>query len=66
MSGRSEHKELTQKAFLILIEKCVQGMQQVWAVWALPASIHPYTMFKNTVFPPENMEVSDHVFSAYI
>lgn len=36
-AGRSEHKELMQKAFLILTKKCAQGIQEVRAVWAFPA-----------------------------
>lgn len=35
-AGRSEHKELMQKAFLILTKNCAQGMQEVQAVWAFP------------------------------
>lgn len=37
MDGRSEHKELTQKAFLILTKKCIQSIQEVQDVWAFPA-----------------------------
>lgn len=37
MAGRSKHKELMRKAFLILTKKCAQGMQEVQALWTFSA-----------------------------
>lgn len=66
MAGKSEHKELIREAFLILTKKCAQVMQEVQAGRAFP----PFSPFlhsiQDTFFPLENMEVSDHVFSACI